>query len=73
MKPGDFIPALQNGRTELLTGFKSKGGKAFDAYLAFDAKANKFSFEFADKPAAQNGGARTLKLTKPKGKGKRKR
>ena len=71
MNPGDFIPALQNGRTELLTGFKSKQGKAFDAYLAFDAKAKKFSFEFADKPAVQNGGARTLKLTRPKGKRKR--
>jgi hypothetical protein len=31
MKPEDFIPALQNGRTELLSGFKSKEGKGFDA------------------------------------------
>jgi C-terminal repeat of topoisomerase len=74
MKPEDFIQAFQNGRTELLTGFRSKEGKAFDARLVFDAKAENFSFTFEEKPPAQkNGGAITLKLTKPMGKGKRKR
>jgi DNA topoisomerase III len=50
MKPEDFIPALQNGRTELLTSFRSKQGKAFNACLVFNAKAKKFSFAFEDKP-----------------------
>jgi hypothetical protein len=40
MKPEDFIPAFQNGRTGLLIGFQSKEGKAFDARLVYDAKAS---------------------------------
>jgi hypothetical protein len=72
MKPEDFIQAFQYGRTELLTGFQSKEGKAFDARLVYDPKAKNFSFAFEEKPPAQkNGGAITLKLTKPKWKRKR--
>ena len=56
MKPEDFIPALQNGRTELLSGFRSRKGKAFDCYLVLDAESKRFSFAFEDKPAVQNGG-----------------
>jgi hypothetical protein len=69
MKPEDFIPALQNGRTELLTGFRSRKGNAFDSYLVFDAETKKFSFAFQTKAPASS--AITLKLTKPKGKRKR--
>ena len=56
MKPEDFIPALQTGCSELLTGFRSKDGKTFDSYLVFDAAAKRFSFAFEQKSAAQNGG-----------------
>jgi hypothetical protein len=49
MKPEDFIPTFQNGRTELLTGFQSKEGKAFDARLLCDAKAKNFSFAFEER------------------------
>jgi DNA topoisomerase-3 len=65
MKPEDFIPALRNGRTELLTGFRSRKGNAFDSYLVFDAETKKFSFAFQAKAPASS--AITLKLTKPKG------
>jgi hypothetical protein len=41
MSPEEYIPALQHGRSALLSGFKSKEGKAFDAYLVWDAKAKK--------------------------------
>jgi hypothetical protein len=71
MKPEEFIQAFQNGRSELLTGFQSKEGKAFDARLVYDAKAKNFSFAFEEKPPAHKaGGAIALTLTKPKGKGK---
>jgi len=74
MKPEEFIQAFQNGRSELLTGFQSKEGKAFDARLVYDAKAKNFSFAFEEKhPAQKNDGAIALTLTKPKGKWKRKR
>ena len=73
MKPEDFIPALQNQRTALLTGFKSKSGKAFDAYLILDAKAKTFSFAFDARAPDQNGNVPSaLKLTRPKQKAKRK-
>ena len=49
MSPEEYIPALQHGRSALLSGFKSKEGKAFDAYLVWDAKAKKFSFAFLEK------------------------
>jgi hypothetical protein len=49
MSPEEYIPALQRGRSALLSGFKSKEGKAFDAYLVWDAKAKKFSFAFLEK------------------------
>jgi hypothetical protein len=51
--PEDFIQAFQNGRTELITGFQSKEGKAFDARLVYDAKAKNFSFAFEEKPPGQ--------------------
>ena len=69
MKPEDFIPALQNGRTELLTGFRSREGKAFDSYLVFNAESKRFSFAFQAKAPASS--AITLNPTKPKGKRKR--
>jgi C-terminal repeat of topoisomerase len=53
MKPEDFIQAFQNGRAELITGFQSKEGKAFDARLVYDAKAKNFSFAFEEKPPGQ--------------------
>ena len=53
MKPEDFIQAFQNGRAELITGFQSKEGKAFDARMVYDAKAKNFSFAFEEKPPGQ--------------------
>ena len=50
MKPEEFIPALESGRTQMLTGFRSKAGNAFSAYLVFSAKAKKVSLAFEEKP-----------------------
>jgi hypothetical protein len=63
MKPDDFGPALQLGRTELLAGFQSKEGNAFSAYLVFNRRMKKFSFAFEEKPEVK---IVTLKLTKPR-------
>ncbi len=68
MKPEDFIPALQDGRTQMLTGFRSKQGNAFSAYLVFSAKAKKFSLAFEEKAPVK---IVELKLPKPKGNRKR--
>jgi DNA topoisomerase III len=49
MKPEDFALALQAGRTEMLTGFKSKEGNPFSAYLVFNETEKAFSFAFDEK------------------------
>jgi DNA topoisomerase-3 len=49
MKPEDFALALQAGRTEMLTGFKSKEGNPFSAYLVFNGTEKPFSFAFDEK------------------------
>jgi DNA topoisomerase III len=54
MKPEEFVPAFEAGRTQMLTGFRSKAGKTFSAYLVFSAKAKKVSFAFEDKPPVHN-------------------
>lgn len=40
---------LKDGKTELLTGFTSKRGKPFSAYLYIDPKTNTVKFEFENK------------------------
>lgn len=40
---------VQDGKTNLIKGFKSKKGKKFDAYLKWDKDQNKLSFEFPKK------------------------
>ena len=40
---------ITKGKTTLIKGFKSKSGKDFDAYLVFDKKQNKVTFEFPPK------------------------
>ena len=42
---------IQNGKTQLIKGFKSKNGKPFDAILVFDEHYN-VVFEFAQKKSA---------------------
>ena len=40
---------ITKGKTGLIKGFKSKSGKYFDAYLVFDKKQNKVTFEYPPK------------------------
>lgn len=40
---------IESGKTDLITGFKSKKGNLFDACLKFDSKEDKIVFEFTNK------------------------
>ena len=42
---------IQNGKTQLIKGFKNRDGKPFDATLVFDEHYN-VVFEFAQKKSA---------------------
>jgi DNA topoisomerase-3 len=42
---------IQNGKTQLIKGFKNRDGKSFDATLVFDEHYN-VVFEFAQKKSA---------------------
>lgn len=39
----------QNGKTNIIKGFKSKSGNDFDAYLAVDNAKKEIVFKFPDK------------------------
>lgn len=71
MRPEEFIPALEHGRTGPLSGFKGKGDKPFAACVVLDRKTGRFGFDFlprgrqAPPESSPNGFA--LKLTRPRG------
>jgi DNA topoisomerase IA len=45
-EPEDYDPALlRRGRSQVLKGFKSKSGRAFDARLKLDQGVVRFDFE----------------------------
>lgn len=59
---------LLTGRTNIITGFCSKKGTHFDAYLCLTEENGKYSlkFEFPDKNDLQHNGTCTSKATCPK-------
>lgn len=44
-----LILLCQNGKTNIIKGFKSKSGNEFDAYLVFDKAKKEVVFQFPDK------------------------
>lgn len=49
------ILLCQNGRTNLIKGFKSKAGNSFDAYLVADKTKKEVGFQFPDKKDSGKG------------------
>jgi DNA topoisomerase-3 len=49
-----IVKLLNEGRTDLIKGFKSKAGKEFDAYLVVDKEEQKVKLEFPKRETPQN-------------------
>lgn len=53
LTPAQVMSLLEEGKTGLIAGFKSKAGKKFSASLVFDRKKESVSFDFTEANAAK--------------------
>ena len=62
----DLSDLLITGKTKLLSGFRSKKGTTFDAYLVFDKVENKIKLEFPEANAERPNNTKIQKCPKCK-------